>query len=156
MERLRIEKWLIGAVSLGAIAALSSNFAAIATSMPPSPVNADDIRTGQSVRSPTNGKLAQRNRNCRIIVASRSIPFNNVAGSGNRYGDLARGDKVELSNGTNTILGADGRSYIGVRIPYIESSYTRVDQQSGYIPARYQDNDGVMRSTLGTCIRALW
>ncbi|PZV15771.1 MAG: hypothetical protein DCF22_06635 [Leptolyngbya sp.] len=146
---------------MGAIAALSSNFAAIAISTPSSPINADDIRTGQSVRSPMNGKLAQqlaqRNRNCRRIVADRSIPFNDVAEPGNRLGNLTRGDKVELSNGTNTTLGVDGRSYIGVRIPYIESSYNRVSQQSGYIPARYQGYDGVMRSTLGACqIRALW
>lgn len=156
MERMRIEKWLIGAASLGAIALLDGN-AAIAINTPSSPIHADDIRTGQLERSPMNGKLAQRNRNCRRIVAERFIPFNNVAGSGNQYGDLARGDKVELSNGTNTILGADGRSYIGVRIPFIESSYNRPRQQSGYIPARYQDNAGVMRTTLGTCPpRALW
>ncbi len=159
MKKLRVEKLWIGAVGLGAIALLSnlSNNAAIAINTPSSPTPADDIRTGQLERSPLDGKLAQRNRNCRRIVAERSIPFSDGAGSGNALGDLTTGDKVELSNGTNTILGSDGRSYIGVRIPYIESSYNRPRQQSGYIPTRYQTYGGEMRSTLGTCAhRALW
>jgi hypothetical protein len=162
MERLRIERWWLGAACLGAIALFGGNVA-IAISTPSSPVQT----AGGAVQM--DGTLAQRNRNCRRtvsdscnrncrrIVADRFIPFNDGAGSGNRLRDLVKGDKVELSDGTNTILGVDGRSYIGVRIPYSESSYTRIAQQSGYIPARYQDYDGVMRSTLGLCqIRALW
>ncbi len=156
MEKLRIKRRWLGAVCLGAIALFGGN-AAIAISTPASLPQANDTNAGQSGRSPLDGTLAQRNRNCRRIVAERFIPFNEGAGSGNSLGDLAKGDKVELSNGTNTILGADGRSYIGVRIPFIESSYNRPIQQSGYIPARYQGYDGVMRSTLGACqIRALW
>lgn len=157
MERPRIEKRLIVVGCLGAIALLSGNAAIAISTSSSSSIHADDINTGESVRSPMDGKLAQRNRNCRRIVAEGFIPFNDVAGSGNRLGDLARGDKVELSNGTNTILGVDGRSYIGVRIPYVESSYNRPSQQSGYIPTRYQNYNGEMRSTLGACqIRALW
>ncbi|MEX0269066.1 hypothetical protein AB3R30_07980 [Leptolyngbyaceae cyanobacterium UHCC 1019] len=157
MDRLRIQRQFIWAVYLGAIALLEGNTAIALSPQSLTLARADDIQIGQLGRSPNNGKLAQRNRNCRRIVADRSIPFNDVAQPGNRLGNLTRGDKVELSNGTNTSLGADGRSYIGVRIPYVESSYTRIVQQSGYIPARYQGNDGVMRSTLGACeIRALW
>jgi hypothetical protein len=156
MEKLRIKRRLIRAACLSAIALFGGN-AAIAINMPPSPINGDDIRTGQWGRSSIDGKLAQRNQNCRKIVADRSIPFNDTAASGSRLGFLTRGDKVELSNGTNTILGGDGRSYIGVRIPYVESSNTRIVQRSGYIPARYQDDDGVMRSTLGACRpRRMW
>ena len=157
MKRLRIERRWLGAVCLSVIASWGGSLAAIALSTPPSArIDANDIH-GQSGRSPMDSKLAQRNLNCRRIVAETLIPFNDGAGSGNRLGNLARGDKVELSNGTNTILGVDGRSYIGVRIPYIESSYNRPIQQSGYIPARYQTYNGEMRTTLGTCPpRALW
>lgn len=153
----RTEGRLISIARLIAIAAWSSSFAAITISTSSSVgIDANDIN-GKSGRSPMDGKLTQRNRNCRRIVADNLIPFNDGAAPGNRLGNLARGDKVELSNGTNTILGADGRSYIGVRIPYIESSYNRPIQQSGYIPTRYQTYNGEMRTTLGTCPpRALW
>lgn len=151
-----MERHLIVATCLGVITALSNLFPAIAVNPSSSSVTADDSSTAKPARSQVDGKLAQRNQNCRVIVADGFIPFNNRAASGNALGNLANGDKVELSNGINTILGVDGRSYIGVRIPYIESSYNRPIQQSGYIPTRYQSYGGEMKSTLRKCIRAMW
>jgi hypothetical protein len=103
-------------------------------------------------RSLKNQLLAQRNPNCRRIIAGRSIGFYSSPNTqGGSFGSLFNGDRVELVS-TTTIQGTDGRIFLQVRYPF-----NRREQNTGFILTRYEVGNGETRPTLGTCpIKAWW
>jgi len=138
-----MKRRLIGAACLSAIAALSSNFAAIAGD-----TMAGALAQGRSLDS----HLAQRNSNCRRVVAGRSIAlYYRPAMNGGSSGTLPQGDQVELLNAPDAIQGDDGRMYFHIRYPF-----NRRDQSTGYILSRYELGNGETRPTLGICQKRMW
>jgi hypothetical protein len=139
-----MERPLIVAGWVGAIALLGGNFPAMAENP------ADGVAQG---RSQASFSLAQRNSNCRRIVADRPValyyrPFMRDGS----LGTLTNGDRVELLNAPSAVQGDDGFMYFQVRYPF-----NRRDQNVGYILTRYELGNGETRPTLGTCpIKAWW
>lgn len=139
----RMEGRLINVACLIEIAVLGSFFPAIA----------GDAAGGVLAqgRSP-DSHLAQRNSNCRRIVAERAIAFYyRPAMNGGSSGSLAQGDQVELLNAPDAIQGDDGRMYFHIRHPF-----NRRDQSTGYILSRYELENGETRPTLGICQKRMW